>query len=220
VEANVTRGVQPLELDFGVRGAAPVPYAAVPTLGFELEITTRSELEIKTVSLDVQVQISARRRSYAHDEQAQLLELFGETHRWSYTLRSLLWLRTTQVVPGFTAATVVELQVPCTYDFDVTAAKYLAALREGEVPLELLFSGTVFYKAENGLLQTAMIGWDREAEYRLPVAVWREAMDTYFPNSAWLRLQRETFERLHAYRAKHALTGWEQAIDRLLEAGR
>jgi uncharacterized protein DUF6084 len=220
LEADVTRGVQPLELDFGVRGAAPVPYAAVPMLGFELEITTRSELEVKTVSLQVQVQISARRRSYATEEQARLLELFGETHRWSETLRSLLWLRTTQVVPGFTAATVVELQVPCTYDFDVTAAKYLAALREGEVPLELLFSGTVFYKAENGLLQTAMIGWDREAEYRMPVSIWREAMDTYFPNSTWLRLQRESFERLHAYRARHALTGWEQAIDRLLEADR
>ena len=216
----MTRGVQPLEVDFGVRGAAPVPYAAVPMLGFELEITTRSELEIKTISLDVQVQISARRRSYASEEQAQLLELFGETHRWADTLRSLLWLRTTQVVPGFTAATVVALQVPCTYDFDVTAAKYLAALRDGEVPLELLFSGTVFYKAENGLLQTAMIGWDREAEFRMPVSVWRDAMDMYFPNSAWLRLQRETFERLHAYRAKHALTGWEQAIDRLLEGER
>ncbi len=63
-----------------------------------------------------------------------------------------------------------------------------------------------------------MISWDREADYRMPVAVWREAMDMYFPGSAWLRLQRETFDRLHAYRAKYALTSWEQTIDRLLEA--
>ncbi len=216
MEAQVTP-VQPLELEFGITGAAPVQYAAVPTLGFQLEIATPSELQIRSISLDVQIQIAARRRSYDEEEQGQLQELFGEPHRWSTTLRTLLWLRTTQVVPTFTGATAVELQVPCTYDFDVTAAKYLAALRDGVVPLELLFNGTVFYQAESGLLQTVMIGWDREAEYRLPVAVWRETMDMYFPGSAWLRLQRDTFDRLHAYRAKHALTSWEHAVDRLLD---
>jgi hypothetical protein len=216
LEAQVTP-VQPLELDFGVAGAAPVRHAAVPTLGFQLEIATRSELQIRSISLDVQIQIATRRRSYEEEEQAQLQELFGEPQRWSTTLRTLLWLRTTQVVPAFAGATTVELQVPCTYDFDVTAAKYLAALRDGVVPLELLFNGTVFYKAESGLLQTVMVGWDREAEYRLPVQVWRETMDMYFPGSAWLRLQRDTFDRLHAYRAKHALTSWEHAVDRLLD---
>jgi hypothetical protein len=123
------------------------------------------------------------------------------------------------VVPAFTGATVVELQVPCTYDFDVSASKYLAALRDGEVPLELLFGGTVFYRGEGGLLQTTMIGWDREADYRMPISVWRAAMDMYFPGNAWLRLQRETFDRLHAYRAQNSLTSWEETVDRLLESG-
>jgi hypothetical protein len=216
VEAQATPGFAPLELAFGVRGAAPVRYAAAPTLGFELEISTPSPREIQSINLQVQVQIAGRRRSYAAAEQAQLAELFGEPTRWADTLRTLLWLRTTQVVPAFTGATVIELQVPCTYDFEVTAAKYIGALRDGEVPLELLFGGTIFYRGEGGLLQTAMIGWDREADYRMPVSVWREAMDMYFPNSAWLRLQRETFDRLHAYRAEHALTSWEQAVERLL----
>jgi hypothetical protein len=207
----------PPELDFGVRGAAPVRYAAVPTLGFELELSTRAPQAIQTVNLDVQVQIAARRRSYAGTEHDQLQELFGEPQRWSETLRTLLWLRTTQVVPAFTGATVIELKVPCTYDFEVTAAKYLGALDGGEVPLELLFGGTVFYRTETGQLQTAMIGWDREVEYRMPVDVWRRTMDMYFPGSAWLRLQRETFDRLHAFRARHALTSWEHAIDRLLD---
>ena len=200
-----------------MRGAAPVRYAAVPTLGFELEVTTRATQAIRSINLGVQVQIAARRRSYAPEEHAQLQELFGEPHRWSDTLRTLPWLRTTQVVPAFTGATVVELHVPCTYDLEVTAASYLAALHDGEVPLELLFSGTVFYSADDGLLQAAMIGWDREAEFRMPVAVWRHTMDMYFPGSAWLRLQRETFDRLHAYRAKHAFTSWEQALDHLLD---
>jgi len=218
LEAQTTPEVAPLDLAFGVRGAAPVRYAAVPTLGFELEISTQSAYSIQSVNLQVQIQIASRRRSYAEAEQAQLEELFGEPLRWSDTLSTLLWLRTTQVVPAFTGATVVELQVPCTYDFDVSASKYLAALRDGEVPLELLFGGTVFYRGEGGLLQTAMIGWDREADYRMPVSVWRDAMDMYFPGSAWLRLQRETFDRLHAYRAQNALTSWEETVDRLLDA--
>ncbi len=131
MEAQATPGLAPLDLAFGVRGAAPVRHAAAPTLGFELEISTRSPLQIQSVNLQVQVQIAARRRSYAKAEEAQLAELFGEPHRWSDTLRTLLWLQTTQVVPAFTGATVIELRVPCTYDFEVSAAKYMAALREG-----------------------------------------------------------------------------------------
>ncbi len=205
-----------IDLGFAVRGAAPVAYAAAPTLGFELEVESRSGQPIRSISLDVQIQIAARRRSYSDAEQPQLLDVFGDPARWATTLRTLPWLRVSQVVPAFEGTTVVELHVPCTYDFEVTAAKYLAALREGEVPLEVLFGGTVFYTAESGLLQTGMIDWNSEAEYRMPVAAWRDTMDMYFPGSAWLRLDREAFERLYAYRARHSLTSWEQALDRLL----
>ena len=206
-----------VELDFSVRGAEAVRYAAAPAIGFQLAIESRGDRPIRSVVLDVQLQIAARRRSYSAREQPRLGDLFGEPHRWSDTLRTLPWLRTTQVVPAFTGQTLVSLQVPCTYDFEVAGAKYLAALDEGEVPLEFLFSGTVFYTAAGGALQTAMIGWDREAEYGLPVSVWRDTMDLYFPGSAWVRLDRGSFDRLYAYRAEHALPSWEHAIDRLLD---
>lgn len=205
-----------IELDFAIRGAAPVEFAAVPTLGFRLAIEHRGPEPIRSVVLDTQIQIAARRRSYGDAEQMRLMDLFGRPTGWSTALRTFPWLRTTQVVPAFTGATELELAVPCTYDFEVTAAKYLAALDEGEVPLEFLFSGTVFYTAEHGALQTAMIGWDRESEYRLPVSVWRATMDRHFPGSAWLRLDREAFDRLYAYRARHALPSWEHTFDRLL----
>jgi predicted alpha-1,6-mannanase (GH76 family) len=42
-------------------------------------------------------------------------------------------------------------------------------------------------------------------------------IDRYFPDTAWLRLGRDSFERLRAYRARHTLLTWEQAIDRLLD---
>jgi hypothetical protein len=205
-----------VELEFSVRSAAPVHHAAAPALGFELGIEARGGRPIRSVVLDVQIQIAARRRSYADVEQPPLTDLFGRPDGWSTALRTIPWLRTTQVVPAFTGETAIALEVPCTYDFEVTGAKYLAALRDGEVPLEFLFGGTIFYAAENGALQTAMIGWDREAEYRLPVGVWRATMDRYFPGSAWVRLERETFDRLYAYRAQHALPSWQHTFERLL----
>jgi hypothetical protein len=207
------------ELRFEVRGASSVDYAAVPTIAFALAIEAPSGRQIRSLLLDVQIQIAARQRGYTPASQERLLELFGTPDRWRATLRTLPWTRTTVVVPPFTGATVAEVPVACTYDLEVTAARYLAALHrdDGEVPLELLLSGTVFFQTEAGALQATRIAWDHELEYRMPVAVWREAMDRHFPNSAWLRCSREQFDRLWAYRSRHALTSWDATLAALLE---
>jgi hypothetical protein len=202
-------------LEFAVRGVRALRPAAVPTLAFALAIDA-GDASVRSVLLDVQLQIAATRRAYAPREQELLGELFGTPERWGRTLRTLPWLRTTLVVEPFEGATVVDLEVPCSYDLEVAAARYLAALGDGDVPLELLFSGTVFHAGPGGRLQVARIGWDSEAPARLPVAIWREAMDQHFPGVAWLRLDRERFERLVAYRARHALTSWEATVDALL----
>lgn len=112
---------------------------------------------------------------------------------------------------------MVALPVTCTYDLEVTAGRYFAALADGEVPLDFLFSGSVFFSGAEGMLQTSRIALDHDVGYRLPVAVWREAIDRHFPQSAWLRLGREQFERLRAFRGSRALPTWDAAIDALLE---
>jgi Family of unknown function (DUF6084) len=203
------------ELSFAVLDCEPLAHAAVPTLRFSLAIDAAGAA-VRSVMLEVQVRIAATQRGYSEAEQAQLGDLFGAPHRWGDTLRGLLWTHSTVVVGPFQDATMVELLVPCTYDFDVAATKYLAGLREGEIPLDLLFSGSVFYAGVDGALQINRISWNAEAAYRLPVRVWRDTMDHYFPGSAWLRLDRETFDRLVAFRARRALTGWEAVLDALL----
>jgi Family of unknown function (DUF6084) len=203
------------ELAFTVLGCEPLPDAAAPTLRFSLGVDAGAAA-VRSVMLEVQVRLAATQRTYSEAEQAQLGDLFGAPHRWGDTLRGLLWTHGTVVVPPFEGATVVDLLVPCTYDFDVAAAKYLAGLRDGEIPLELLFSGTVFYAGAGGALQINRISWNAEAAYRLPVGVWRATMDHYFPDAAWLRTDRETFERLVAFRASRALTSWEAVLDALL----
>lgn len=205
------------DLAFAVTGASVEPYAAVPTLLFHLAISDAVDEAVQTIALRCQVRIEPRRRHYAPGEEDALAELFGERDRWGDTLQSLLWANTSSIVPGFRGSIQTDLPVVCTYDFEVATAKYLDALRDGEIPLEFLFSGTVFVRAEGGI-QADPVPWRHEASYRLPAAVWREAMDRYFPNSTWIRLRRETFDRLYRFRSRAAQATWEGTIEALLDA--
>jgi hypothetical protein len=206
------------DLDFGIEGAEVLEYAAVPSLLFKLRVENLEEEPIRSVSLNTQVRIAATQRHYDTVEQQRLLEVFGAPHRWGQTLRSLLWAHTTLQVPRFSGSTVVDMPIPCTYDMEVIGSKYFHALEDGEVPLEFLFSGTVFYAAEGGRLQIARISWEKEAEFRLPVRLWKETMERYFPNSAWIRLHKDAFDQLYDYKVRMGLPTWEAAVEALLRA--
>ncbi len=205
------------ELSFSVEEAAPVPYGAAPTLAFKLRIANAVAGEaVHTIALRCQIQIEATRRRHTPEEQKRMLDLFGEPERWSQTLRSLLWTHASAVVPGFEGSTTVDLQVPCTFDFNVAATKYFEGLTDGDIPLRLMFSGTVFYADEDGVLQVAPISWEQESTFKLAQKVWREMMDSYYPNTAWLSLRRDVFERLYQYKMQHGIPSWEQALERVL----
>lgn len=205
------------DLQFQIEGAEAVPHAAAPLLALKLRITnTPADQAIHTVSLRCQIQIEPTRRRYAPPEQEKLRDLFGEPERWSRTVRSLLWMNTSLAVPAFTGATLVDVQLPCTFDFNVATTKYLHALEAEDIPLCMLFSGTVFYRAAEGALQVEQIPWEREANYRFPAAVWQQMMDAHYPNSAWLCLHRDAFERLYRYKVRHGIPTWEQVLEKLV----
>lgn len=204
------------DLTFAVEGAEAVPFCVTPTIGVRLRVANRLEDRVHAVALDCQVRIDAQRRRYDERERGRLAELFGEPQRWSQTLRSLLWAHAHVSVPPFAGATRVVLHVPCTADFSVLAAKYFDALDSGTVPVSLLFSGTVFHAGETGALTVARIPSNAEATFDLPVSVWQELLDRYYPNTAWLTLRMDAFERLQEYRASRGLLTWEQALDALL----
>lgn len=207
------------ELHFQIEGAEAVAHAAAPLIALKLRITNLPATEaIHTLTLRCQVQIEPAKRRYLPREQEKLLDLFGEPERWSRTVKPLLWMNTTVAVPGFTDNLLVNLELPCTFDFNVATTKYFHALNAGEIPVCVMFSGTVFYKGADDALQVAQVPWDREANFRLPVAVWKEMMDLYFPDTAWLCLRRDAFEQLYQYKMRHGLPTWEQAISRALAA--
>ncbi len=206
-----------LELSFAVEGAEPVPYAMSPMLALKLRITNGDgRVLIQSIMLQCQIQLEVARRKYESSEEPGLLDLFGPPERWGTTLRTMLWTHASVNVRPFSGSATVQLPVPCTFDFNVAATKYFHALEGGEVPLCLLFSGTVFYEDEDRGLQVGQIPWEKEVHYRMPVSVWRQTVDLYYPNSAALMLRRDVFDRLHEYKMRNSIPTWEQAIERLL----
>ncbi len=203
------------DLNFHLQDAAVLPFAAVPSLQFRLVVQNRTAERLHAVMLKVQVQIVTTQRLYSAAEQARLMELFGAPERWGTTLKNIFWVQTVVMIPAFAGETAVNLIIPCTYDFEVVSAKYFHALEDGDIPLEFLFSGTMFYAGGVGL-QVGQIPWDKEAAFRLPVATWRGLMAHYFPDSAWLRLRQDVFDQLYRYKAERSLPTWEATLAQLL----
>ena len=202
------------QLDFAVRDGGVLEHAAVPTLRFGLDVSVIGEpASVRSVALSVELRIAATTRTYNPAERVRLAELFGGDEDWGRNLHAMHWTTLSANIGPFAGSTVVDLPVTCTYDLEVSGAKYMHALDHGQIPLEFLFSGTVFYGEP---LQVGRIGWDRECSYRLPVAVWREMIDRHFPGSAWLRLGRDTYERLMAFKARGTYMSWDDALAELL----
>jgi hypothetical protein len=207
------------DLQLMIESAEVVQYASTPLMAFKVRIANNpSEEIIHTVALRAQIQIEVTRRKYDANEQTRLLDLFGEPERWGQTLRNMLWTHASVVVPRFTGSVLADIPVPCTFDFNVAATKYFHGVTSGDLPLCFQFSGTVFYQKEGEALQVAPISWVKEAKYRLPVKVWKDLMDVYYPNSAWLALQRDTFEKLYQYKMREGIPTWEEALERALNA--
>jgi hypothetical protein len=207
------------DLSFEVEKAEPQRFTVAPTLLFKLRMTNAVENEtIHSVALRCQIQLEVTRRQYTPEDQTQLRDLFGETDRWGQTLKTMLWTHASVVAPAFQGSAVVDLPVPCTFDFNVAATKYFHGLSDADVPLCFLFSGTVFYADGKGALQVGPIPWDKEARFRLPVKSWHEMMDIYYPNSAWLCLRRDVFERLYQYKVARGIPTWEQVLESIVPA--
>lgn len=206
------------ELEFAVTSATVERFAAQPMLDFELHLRNSGRAAIRSVILQCQLRIEARRRSYSAAEQARLKELFGPPQGWRNTLRSLLWAQVQLTVPFTGDEARTRLPVPCSYDFNLAMAKYLYGVVEGEVPLLFLFSGTILYEDATGAVRITQIPHDKEAGFRLPVERWRELMDHYYPHTAWLQLSRQVFDRIDGYKRERGFLSWDGALESLLAA--
>jgi hypothetical protein len=204
------------EFVFDCTGARADAYAVAPTLVFRLRIAETSGQPIGGIALRAQLRIEPLKRRYSDAEAERIGDLFGERPRWGDTMKPIQFATVAQMVPAFSGSVEVDLPVPLTYDFEVATAKYFHGLEDGEIPFVLLFSGTTFLD-DGGALSIEQIPWHKETTYRLPVAAWREAMDQHFPNSAWVRLRRDTLDDLQRFRSRLTLPTWDDTIEALLK---
>jgi hypothetical protein len=203
------------ELAFDCVGARADKYAVSPSMSLVLRIAETSGQKVEAIALRCQIRIEPTRRRYSDAEAERLNDLFGDTQRWADTLKPLQFTNVSVMVPAFAGSTEVELPVMLSYDLEIGSTRYFAGLDDGEIPLLLLFSGTVFTNVD-GRLQAQQVPWSKEAAYRLPVALWREAIDMHFPDSAWIRMSRYTLDELLRFKNREALPTWDATITALL----
>lgn len=204
------------QLAFSCSGVRADPYAAGPTLLFRLRIAAAAGARVHALALRCQIRIEPARRGYTEADADRLGDLFGERSRWGATLKPVQFAQVSLLVPGFTGECETEMAVPCTYDMDIASTRYFHAVRDGEVPFRLLFSGTVFTLAEG--FRAEPVPWDREASFRMPAAVWHGMIEQHFPGSGWIRLSRAALDTLLAFRSRRALASWDATVDALLAA--
>jgi hypothetical protein len=208
------------QLTFRVTGAAPVPFAASPQVAFSVTVTNpEPSAPVRSALLRCQIQIDARARTYDARESEALRDIFGSGTVWGRAVGRLLWTHATAVVPEFEQETTFDVHAPCTIDLGLAWARYFAAIGAAEVPVLLLFSGTIFHDAGDGALRTAPIPWSAEARCTVSADMWREALQEHYGCLAAIPLRKDLLDRLDRYRQRSGVSSWERAIEKLLLAG-
>jgi hypothetical protein len=203
--------------EFSVLGARPVRYAAAPMLAIDLQVSEPSGRQVYMIALTVQLMIEPARRAYDDATRERLVELFGAPERWAVTTRSMVWAQLDVLVPAFTGSTTVSVPIACHYDLELAAAKYLHSLPDGEAPLALHFNGMVYYPGEAGGLQIVLLPWSNSIGFRMPVRVWRETIEHYYPGTAWVGLRAETLEALQRAKLARGLATLDATVEALME---
>jgi Family of unknown function (DUF6084) len=208
------------EPEFEVIRARQVRYAAAPILALDLRVSEPSGRSVYMMGLKIQLMIEPARRDYDGATRERLAELFGPPERWATTTRSLVWSQIDVVVPAFTGQTTVAVPIACHYDLELAASKYLHALPDGEAPLALHFTGMIYYPAPGGGLQMVLVPWNTSIDFRMPVAVWRETIEHYYPNTGWVALRTQTLEALQREKLARGLATFDACLQALLEEQR
>jgi hypothetical protein len=205
------------EMTFEVLGAAHEPFAAQPTLRFELSASEPSDRPIYAISLTAQINFDPARRAYDDKTREDLFELFGSPERWPSTTRSFLWCHATTLVHSFTGATTFAMQVPCTADLEVVASRYIEALPDGDVPLSFHFTGRVLYAGAERQVQVVHLAWSTSAQFRMPVKVWKDMIKHHHGESRFALLHDDTLHDLLKYKRERGLHSLDACVLDLLE---
>lgn len=201
-----------------ILAARAVERGMAPEVEFEAEITDRSGRDVHLAALTVTIEIEPARRSYDERARELLGQLFGEGGAWSASTRNVRVARVAALAGPFSGEGRLTITVPMGFDLEVAAGSYLYSLDGGEAPLRFHFNGTIYYRGDDGLLQLIQLPWDRSSRFRMPVDVWRRAIEAHYPDTGWIALDEETIERLRRHRAAVGAHSFAEVIAGLLDA--
>ena len=66
----------------------------------------------------------------------------------------------------------------------------------------------------------ALIPWSNSIDFRMPVSVWRETIEHYYPSTAWVAIRSQTFEALQKQKLERGLATLDACIADLLDGAR
>ena len=161
--------------------------------------------------LSVQIQIEPAKRRYdAVDGEAH--GALRDPHRWTVTAQRMLWTieACCPVLHGVDSE--AEIPVLCNYDVELAATKYFHSVTDGEIPLAFHFNGSVYYSGDEGRLQVVQVPWDTVADFTMPIAIWREMIDSYYPYRGWVPVHRDTLDALQRLKARRGAPTLDAAI--------
>jgi len=210
------RPVSP-EPEFTVVSCASRPYAASPTIDFDVHVTEPTGRQVYVIALTAQIMIEPARRQYDGEARERLVELFGPPERWASTTRSLVWHRADVIVPAFTGSTTFTIPIPCSFDLELAAAKYFYAVPGGNVPIAFNFNGTIHYRADDGRLQMSLVPWSCSAGFEFPAEVWSDVMAYHYPHAKWIAIHDDTLQALQRVKAARGAPTMDSAVAGLLE---
>ncbi len=195
-----------LDLNFTVESAEPEPHAAAPLLIFKLRIAEAAAANepttIPAIALRCQIRIEPTRRRYAADEQERLLDLFGERERWGQTLRSTLWTHASVVVPPFTGRHDRRPPGPLFVRLQCGRDQVFPRTRRWRGPaLPAVQRHDLLHGPMKAISRSARSPGKKRPTFRLPVSVWKDMMELYYPKCAWLCLGRDAFDRLYRFKS-------------------
>jgi hypothetical protein len=202
---------------FAVLGVTPVVPSLAPALRFDLHVADPLGRDVITIALSTQIQLEPAKRVYDAQTKARLVELFGAPDRWGATTHAFQWARVEVLVPSFTGATSFALELPCSYDLEVAAARYCYSLPDGVIPLAFHFSGMVLSRDDDNLLSVERVPWSCSAHWSMPVEAWRRAVTAQYPGGGWIALQTETLDRLAVHRADYGDHSFDATVRALLD---
>ena len=66
-------------------------------------------------------------------------------------------------------------------------------------------------------MQITLVAWEKEALCKMPARLWQEMMEIHFPNTRWMKMGKDIYDRLVKYKAQTTFPTLQACLESLLD---